>query len=77
MRYVLLAASSIAALLGCVVAPAPERENQWNACVSAGQFAGDRIEHDDGRVGTIKRVYGASGRCRDGRHPKLAEVAWE
>lgn len=68
-------AVALLALLGCV--STEERLARWNACISAGQFSGDKIKHDEGRMGKVVEVYGRSARCTESRHPNLAEVAWE
>lgn len=55
-----------------------ENFGSFNACISAGQFAGDSIKRvEDGRMGKVVKVYGRSYRCSDARRPNLAEVQYE
>jgi hypothetical protein len=81
MKY--LVVLSCLMLNGCfffmVPLPSSDTFSYANTCVgSENAEVGKRIKHADGRIGTIKTVYGSSERCRkDAAHPILTEVEYQ
>lgn len=74
MRYLVVLVIACSGCRGTM----EENFGDWNACISAGQFVGDKIKSvEDGRTGKVVKVYGSSYRCSDARRPKLAEVRYE
>jgi hypothetical protein len=81
MKY--LVVLSCLMLNGCfffmVPLPSSDTFSYANTCVgSENAVVGKRIKHNDGRIGTIKTVYGSSDRCRkDAALPILTEVEYQ
>lgn len=48
-----------------------------NACVAAGTSNGSKYIHQDGRVGTVDRIYGPSGKCQFETAPILVDVKFD
>lgn len=73
--------SSCLTLSGCFffMIPIPSGETFYgNTCVNESAYVGQRIKNMDGRIGTLKTIYGSSDRCRkDTKMPVLAEVVYE
>jgi hypothetical protein len=68
MRYLF-----VLALAGC----AGDIYDVYNTCVQQTAYVGYRIKNDDGKIGTVTKIYGASDRCKVESHPVLAAVLYE
>lgn len=79
MRY-LIVLLLILPLQGCwfFMVPIPTALFQeGNACAGEGAYVGQRLKHDDGRVGTVEKVIGRNERCKSGSRPMLVEVRFD
>jgi len=73
---------SVVSLMSCALAGcgffwySPGSSEGGNTCVGTNAYLGQQIKNDDdGRVGTLTKLYGSSERCRrDTAHPFLADV---
>lgn len=82
MRYlaVLLA---VLALHGCFFFWVPikgdsgETDARFNTCVDEKAYIGYRLRHADGRLGTVRQIFGRSSRCQVASNPILAAVEYE
>jgi hypothetical protein len=48
-----------------------------NTCAGENVYAGQRLRHDDGRVGTVVKVIGRHQLCQTSNRPMLLEVNYE
>jgi hypothetical protein len=68
MRYL-----AVLLLAGC----AGSAYDVYNTCVQQSAYVGHKIKNDDGKIGTVTKIYGASERCKVESHPVLAAVLYE
>ena len=79
MRYLIVLAL-ILPLQGCwfFMVPIPSSAFQdGNACSGESVYVGQRLKHDDGRMGTVEKVIGRHQRCQSGSRPMLVDVRYE
>ena len=48
-----------------------------NACSVESVYVGQRLKHDDGRMGTIREIVGRHQRCQAAQRPILVQVEFD
>lgn len=82
MRY-LAVLPALLALQGCFFFWVPirsdsgESDARFNTCVDDKAYVGYRMKHSDGRIGTVRQIFGRSSRCQVASNPILAAVEYE
>lgn len=45
-----------------------------NACAGESTYVGQKLKHDDGRVGEVKEIIGRHQRCQEAHRPMLVQI---